>query len=302
MRGGIGRRTAWLLAPVLAAGCAHRAKPPAPSATAPMAPQPRPPAGAAAGLSLPEPDAAGRFATVNSGIGDKEALWHVRSALNVAALGCRQEGALVRNYNQFLTQRKATLATAYASESGHRSGAALDQHMTRLYNFFAQPPAQAEFCHVAGVEAARIVSVPPADLPHHAPGALARLEAPFLDFYRAYAAYRRDLAAWQADPRAARVSLAAAPARAPVIVPEDTGENWRIQIGAFTGRAAAEAAWERARVRAPGLASYKPHYEKVPARPELVRVQLGSASDRAGALRLCAAAAAGGFDCIPLPR
>ena len=85
-------------------------------------------------------------------------------------------------------------------------------------------------------------------------------------------------------------------------VPEDTGENWRIQIGAFTGKAAAEAAWERARVRAPSLASYKPHYEKVPGRPELVRVQLGSARDRTGALRLCAAAAAGGFDCIPLPR
>ena len=79
-------------------------------------------------------------------------------------------------------------------------------------------------------------------------------------------------------------------------------ESWRIQIGAFTGRAAAEAAWATARERAPGLSRYAPHYENVPYRPELTRLQLGEASDREGALRLCAAAAAGGFDCIPVPR
>jgi len=30
-------------------------------------------------------------------------------------------------------------------------------------------------------------------------------------------------------------------------------------------------------------------------------LQVGSADDRSGALKLCAVAAAGGFDCIPIP-
>jgi len=51
----------------------------------------------------------------------------------------------------------------------------------------------------------------------------------------------------------------------------------------------------------PALAAYHPHYEDVPHSP-LVRLQVGAADDKAGALRLCATAAAGGFDCLPVPR
>lgn len=76
---------------------------------------------------------------------------------------------------------------------------------------------------------------------------------------------------------------------------------WRIQIGAFTGKDAAKAAWGRAQARVPSLAVYRAHYQKVPDSP-LVRVQVGKAGDRASALRLCAAAAAGGFDCFPVAR
>ena len=91
---------------------------------------------------------------------------------------------------------------------------------------------------------------------------------------------------------AAPVALAAAPTPAPTA-------PWRIQIGAFTGRAAAEAAWAKAQAKVPSLARYAPYYEPVPGKP-LVRVQVGAASDRASALGLCASAAAGGFDCIPV--
>lgn len=300
MRGSIGWMVALLL-PGLAAGCARHAGHPSPATPPHATSQPRPPAGAASGLDIPEPGADGRFTTINSGIGGEEALWHVRSALNVAALACRGDAATLRYYNQFLTQRKAVLASAYASEAGHLGGAALDRHMTQLYNFFAQPPAQAAFCRAAAREAAHIVSVPAGDLPAYAGGAIGRLEAPILAFYRAYDGYRHDLAAWKAHPEAKRTRIAAAPSR-PAPATEKAAGNWRIQIGAFTGKAAAKAAWERARARIPSLASYKPHYERVPGRKALVRVQLGSAADRAGALRLCAAAAAGGFDCIPATR
>jgi hypothetical protein len=78
-----------------------------------------------------------------------------------------------------------------------------------------------------------------------------------------------------------------------------TASPWRIQIGAFTGQAAAERAWTRATARVPSLAGYSPIYQPVPGKP-LVRVQVGAADDRAGAIRLCAVAAAGGFDCMPV--
>ena len=287
---------------LLAAGCARHPKPSTTSPAPTAGPEPLPPSGAARGLAIPEPGADGRFATINSGVEGKEALWHVRSALNVAALGCRSDGALLKNYNAFLKDRKATLAAAYTEETvRHRAASGLDQHMTRLYNFFAQPPAQARFCRVASEEAARIGAVPPADLPAHAADVLDRLEAPFLAFYRDYDRYRRDLAAWKANPHAARTMVAAAASVEPVSA-EPATANWRIQIGAFTGKQAAKDAWARARTRAPSLAAYTPHYEAVPGKSGLVRVQLGSADDRAGALRLCAAAAAGGFDCIPLAR
>jgi len=294
----------------LLAGCAgrhHKPKPiPAPPATAA---EPSPPAGAARGLSVPQPGADGHFRTINSGIDDEEAVWHLRAALNVAALACREDAGIMRGYNRLLVDRKPVLATAYAAETARfrATGAdALDQHMSRLYNFFAQPPAQAAFCRAAAQEAARAATVPPAGFPAYAKGALDRLEAPILAFYRAYDAYRRDLASWKAHPQAADRQVAAIAAPLPVRL-SSAGEgrtlaNWRIQIGAFTGRDAAETAWTKARARVPGLAGYKPRYENVPGRAGLVRLQLGSADDRAGALRLCALAAAGGFDCLPIAR
>src|SRR3546814_13139514 len=47
-------------------------------------------------------------------------------------------------------------------------------------------------------EVIRLSAIPPADFEAHAGQALARLEAPIVDFYRAYHQYREDLAAWRA--------------------------------------------------------------------------------------------------------
>lgn len=277
----------------------------------PIVRKPSPPSGYTPGLDVPQPGADGRYTTINSGIGGSEALWHVRAALNVAALGCRKDATISKIYNQFLAQRRTVLASAYDDEAKRLGTAVLDRHSTRLYNFFAQPAAQGEFCRVAAREAAQIGAVAPASLAAHSSDAMVRLEEPFLAFYRASNKYRKDLAAWEAisKKKSASAGLTASSrgAEMPVLMAaapanEETTDSWSIQIGAFTGRAAAEAAWDKARARAPGLARYQVSYEPVPGRPELVRVQLGREDDRDGAIQLCAAAASGGFDCVPVPR
>jgi hypothetical protein len=274
------RRIGWTAAAVAAlvlSGCGRRQPPVTPP---PIGAPPAPPA---AEPAAPPPP------TINSGVGEGEALWHLRAALNVAALGCGQGPAgagIVARYNALLTERKAALATAYGAETA-RYGAergALDRHMTQLYNFFADPVAQRGFCAVAAQVADEVATVPADALPGFAATALTRLEQPIV-------APRVTVAAARVapPPAAALAAVTAAPTASP----------WRIQIGAFTGQVAAERAWTHATARVPSLAGYSPIYQPVPGKP-LVRVQVGAADDRAGAIRLCAAAAAGGFDCMPV--
>src|SRR3546814_3472275 len=60
-----------------------------------------------------------------------------------------------------------------------------DRLSTRLFNYFAQPPAQRSFCARAN-EIAQIVSTTPSDqLVEQSPAHLARLDEPFKDFYEA---------------------------------------------------------------------------------------------------------------------
>lgn len=266
---------------------------------------PRPPNGAPAGLSVPKPGADGRYATVNSGIGSTEALWHVRAALNVAALGCRGDATLAKSYNQFLSQRKAQLSAAYSDETKRLGMAALDTHSTRIYNFFAQPDVQPSFCKAAAAEITQLATIPTTNLNAQAVMAIGRLEAPFTTFYDAYNKYSRELAVWQSKPanksslafsvqgasRTAMPALRAAP-------PVPTDQIWRAELGLFTGRAAAEAAWARAKATTPALSAYTPVYQDLPGQGQ-TRVEIGAEHDRDGAVRLCAAAASAGLDCIP---
>ena len=300
------RKTATVLAIAAAAltGCAKTTESggPSPIAVRP----PKPPNGAPAGLSIPQPGADGRYATVNSGIGSTEALWHVRAALNVAALGCRGDATLAKSYNQFLSQRKAQLSAAYSDESKRLGTAALDTHSTRIYNFFAQPDVQPSFCKAAASEITQLATVTTANLNTQAVAAIARLEAPFTTFYDAYNKYSRELAVWQSKP-ANKSSLAfSSPAGARMAAmpglmaapPVPTDRTWRAELGLFTGRAAAEAAWAKARAETPALSAYTPVYQDLPGRGQ-TRVEIGAEHDRDGAVRLCAAAASAGLDCIP---
>lgn len=278
------------------------------SGTGPIAVRPpKPPNGAPAGLSVPQPGADGRYATVNSGIAGSEPLWHVRAALNVAALGCRNDATIAKSYNQFLSQRKTQLNAAYNDEAKKLGTAPLDTHSTRLYNFFAQPDVQSAFCRVAAQEMTQIAAVTSANLQGYAVGAIARLEAPFTSFYDAYNKYSRDLAIWQAKPaNRSSLALSSPPAGArmgamPALMaapPVPTNETWRAELGLFTGRAAAEAAWARAKAATPALSAYAPVYQDLPGQGQ-TRVEIGAEYDRDGAVRLCAAAASAGLDCVP---
>lgn len=246
------------------AGCSSRAP----------APQPARPAPAPAPLS-----------PIHQNLDPLEALWHVRAGLNVAALSCAQRvgPAIVTDYNAFLKAKRELLATAYQSLSdeyrakGGNWQRALDADMTRLYNHFASPTAQAGFCDAAAVEVKRAIAATPDDRQAWAAEALARLDRPFT------------------QPQVAAV-VREAPAAANV---RQTRGDWRIQLGAFGSKAAAEKAWADAKAHSPAIGAFTPHFEAVPGKP-LTRLQVTGVDSKDDAIRLCAHAAAAGFDCFPV--
>jgi hypothetical protein len=185
-------------------GCATRApelaSSPPPVVVTPLAPMPQPPVGTRDGMAVPARLADGSYATPNHGLSGNAAIWHLRVALNVAALGCRgAEGtAITSGYNAMLSRAKAELAVAGTAAIKAEGGqAGYDETMTRLYNYFAQPGAQAAFCTAAATVTTDLATAPA--LGSAAAPALAALDQPFVDLYRSYDAYRTQLAAWQAD-------------------------------------------------------------------------------------------------------
>jgi len=173
--------------------------PPPPPAPAVM---PKPPRGAAARLAIPAPLPDGSFATPNRNLSGAASIWHLRSGLNVAA---PQSGtASSDQYNGMLRVHKIALATAFKTLEGeYRSGGGdwqdrFDDTMTRLYNYFAQPPAQRAFCDAAIPVLEEAATVAPDAFENFARTAITRIDQPFADFWGEYHRYRVDLAAWQA--------------------------------------------------------------------------------------------------------
>ncbi len=172
---------------------------------------------------VPPPLAAdGRYRTINYGIDPVQTEWHVRAALNVAAIGCRStaDASLVSAYNAMLTSQKAALAEANKSvearfrATGGDWQSAHDQYMTRLYNFFSQPAAKAAFCTAADEVGPQAAAVPAGGFQAFAATALPKLEAPFLDTYRQVDAYKVALARWNAGETTMLASAAPSPAGA----------------------------------------------------------------------------------------
>lgn len=172
----------------------------APPPVAMTAPPPAPmPAGATANMAIPAPHADGGYPTPNLGLSPAAATWHLRAALNVAALACRGStgDAIVARYNLALLTHATALKqaeTGVAAEFRRQGGAdwrdRYDDAMTRLYNFFALAPARGDFCVAADRVLDGMANVTPDALPAFAQAQLASLDRPFTDFYRAYDAWR----------------------------------------------------------------------------------------------------------------
>ncbi len=207
---------------------AEVAPPPPTPAPAPLAM----PKGAHVGMQIPALMSDGRYATPNRNLSADGAVWHLRAALNVAALACRgtDEATIVAGYNALLAAQKPTLnaaQTRLTAEYKARGGDWQDRYddqMTRLYNFFSQSQARDAFCNAAVATLADSATVTAADLPAFASGRLAVLEKPFTDFYAAYDAWRAERAAAnrmamtdtaQPAPRAVQAIPAAIPAPRP---------------------------------------------------------------------------------------
>lgn len=211
-----------------------------PAAAQRYAGPPAPPMGAAPNLNIPAHDAQGSYDTPNRNLTPGEAAWHVRAALNVAALSCRdaEEVQTVAAYNRMLTGKRAVLAEAdlatratYKAKYGAGWQNRHDGTMTRVYNFFAQPNAQSDFCRVARTALREVEAVPPAVFTAWAQVTLVQLEAPFLDFYRAYDSYRMELADYRAGRGPRMASAMALTATAPVDRAVPIDDEWDTEEG-----------------------------------------------------------------------
>ncbi|WBH15785.1 hypothetical protein [Sphingomonas radiodurans] len=126
---------------------------------------------------------------INRSLSNAATVWHVRAALNVAALACRgaQEGAIIQRYNAMLTAHKATLAGAQATLSAEfKAGGGdwqdrYDDAMTRLYNFFSQAQARDAFCTAAAATLAETETLAPGEFQAYAAAVLPTLDAPFAE-------------------------------------------------------------------------------------------------------------------------
>ncbi len=187
----------------LAFGISGCATPPAtvqlPPVVATLPPPPPPmPAGGYIGMKSPTKRADGTYFTPNLDNTDQAAVWHLRNALNVAALGCDQAGGgVVEPYNAWIKAHAVVIDRYYQAYIREWQAPnwwdwqrVYDDNQTRIYNFYAQPAMRSAFCAVARVEIAKVGQVADDDLPAFARAALLRLDRPFVEFYAAYDAWR----------------------------------------------------------------------------------------------------------------
>lgn len=196
---------------VVLGGCAHKSvpvavAPPLPVVATVPQPKPLPPGGAATNVVLPPRLTDGSFDTPNRSLTPNAAAWHLRAALNVAALRCNDQ-SLIDAYNGFVRAHAAALARAHNAAMAEAGGqAAFDGRMTRLYNYFALPPVQDAFCTAAATIAQEAATTPAGELSRLATLGIPVLDAPFTNFFDRYAAYRSDLARWETGQGAPRLA------------------------------------------------------------------------------------------------
>jgi len=158
-------------------------------------------------MLLPPLGPDGQRMTVNSNLDEDSTLWHFRSAWNVAALNCMDPthgsilegyGAFLKKYAKVLSSTNTAIDQRFRRDHGSRNEAmrAREAYMTQVYNYFALPPARADFCNVAVQIANEFQAAQPDDPKAFAVSALPRYETVFQNFFREYEAYRVASAAW----------------------------------------------------------------------------------------------------------
>lgn len=248
----------------------------------PSAPQPAPP---------PIPPTV-ELSPIHQGLSELETVWHVRAGLNVAALSCpsRTGTGIVADYNGFLKAHQVLLTAAYEAKAdryrlqGGDWQRALDTHMTRLYNHFAQTRDRPAYCSAAAAELKRAIALEPDVFQADSAAVLARLDRRLFPH----------TPTGQPAARAMTVSAAVPPVGAAPLA-----ADWGVQLGAFRSRRTAEAAWTNVQGRSAQLARFQPQYEPAPG-TRLVRLQVRGLRAEGDAIELCAHAAAAGFDCMPV--
>jgi hypothetical protein len=206
-------KTGAMLGAALLAGCAAKTPPPPPPPPPPPVEvipiRPLPPSGATYIMAIPARGPDGRHLTPLRGLDDDQRLWYFRSGWNVAALNCigPQFEPILTGYGKFLKDNAKTLkAVNERIDRGYRKDyptrgaavAAREKLMTSVYNYFALPPARAEFCQSALNIAGAAAAMPKPDGAALAAANFAQFETPFENFFTAYEQYQRDSAAWDA--------------------------------------------------------------------------------------------------------
>ena len=208
------RVCAALLGVSLLAACATKAPPPPPPPPPPPVEvipiRPLPPSGAIYSMGIPPRGLDGQHQTLLRGLSDDQRTWYFRSAWNVAALNCvgPQYQPVLDGYRAFLTDNAKTLKAVnlrldktFQKEypgAPRQAIMAREKLMTMVYNFFALPPARAEFCQAGMRMASLVLATPKPDAASLAAANFAAFEAPFENFFTAYEQYQRDSAAWDA--------------------------------------------------------------------------------------------------------
>ena len=179
--------------------------PPPPVVVIPVRPQP--PMGAPNSIVVPPLGVDGKRVTTNAGLNPDQIVWNMRSALNVAALDCNQPQytEIQAGYRAMLRTHAKRLATANRGvDTGFRArfGAGFVRHretyLTRVYNFYAFPPVLPKFCDAALLVIRDVAPVSSLQLHNYAALSMPRLDKVYEDFYRDYAKYQIDAAAWDA--------------------------------------------------------------------------------------------------------
>ncbi|WP_247715079.1 hypothetical protein [Qipengyuania mesophila] len=183
--------------------------PPPPPVVEAVPIRPLPPGQASYVMDIPPVNSLGLRETVNLGISDDEKVWHFRSAWNVAALNCLDPqyqpildaySSYIKDYARPLKQVNDRIDAAYGKEYGKGRSAiqARESQMTMVYNYFALPPARADFCRTALGISQQYLASEKVDPLAFGLANFAAFEGPFERFFQAYEQYERESSAWDA--------------------------------------------------------------------------------------------------------